>query len=93
MANRKLFSLLLQLSIEKPSNFFNAVENAIISFISGVPKQNKNIFFQDRVEGNIGFKNAEFCYPTRQQVNVLKSLNLSLTPGEQKLPIKRDGRA
>jgi ATP-binding cassette subfamily B (MDR/TAP) protein 1 len=38
---------------------------------------------QDRVEGNIGFKNAEFCYPTRQQVNVLKSLNLSLTPGQK----------
>ena len=38
---------------------------------------------QERIDGNIGFKDAEFSYPTRQQVSVLKSLNLSLTPGQK----------
>jgi ATP-binding cassette subfamily B (MDR/TAP) protein 1 len=36
---------------------------------------------QNRIEGDISFKDADFSYPTRPQVNVLKSLSLSLTPG------------
>jgi len=36
----------------------------------------------NQVEGQIEFRSAEFCYPNRKQVRVLKSLNLAISKGQ-----------
>ena len=35
------------------------------------------------MDGDIGFKNAQFQYPTRPEVNVLRDLNLALSQGQK----------
>ena len=35
------------------------------------------------MDGDINFRNAQFQYPTRPEVNVLRELNLSLTKGQK----------
>lgn len=37
---------------------------------------------QNNVEGRIVFKNVSFCYPMRSEVRVLKSLSLTVEPGQ-----------
>ena len=35
------------------------------------------------MDGDISFKNAQFQYPTRPEVNVLRDLNLALSQGQK----------
>ena len=38
---------------------------------------------QNNIEGNIGFKEAKFSYPTRKEAAVLQDLTLSISAGEK----------
>ena len=40
-------------------------------------------FRLDKVDGNVEFENAEFCYPTRKTAKILRKLNLSIKKGDK----------
>lgn len=39
-------------------------------------------YFQDSFDGIVRFKNVEFCYPSRPDVQVLKDLSVTVEPGQ-----------
>ncbi|KNC84946.1 hypothetical protein SARC_02838 [Sphaeroforma arctica JP610] len=45
----------------------------------------------DHVEGNLEFKDLEFAYPTRQEVQVLKKLNVSIGSGKSLALVGQSG--
>lgn len=58
----------------------------IMKLLDRVPKMRnpKPLPFNDnfKYEGNINYKNVEFCYPTRRNITVLNGLNLEIVKGQ-----------
>ena len=45
--------------------------------------QKISFLLQNRLDGNVAFKKANFRYPTRPQVRVLRDLDLVLSAGQR----------
>lgn len=58
----------------------------ILKLLDRIPKMSnpKPLPFNDnfKSEGNINYKNVEFCYPTRRNITVLNGLNLEIEKGK-----------
>ncbi|XP_048749989.2 ATP-dependent translocase ABCB1-like isoform X1 [Ostrea edulis] len=54
----------------------------VLDTIPGIDVYSPRGTYLNNVEGRIVFKNVSFCYPMRSEVRVLKSLSLTVEPGQ-----------
>jgi len=87
-----LYSGILAGAFASISNFYSTLSSAVgaTERVMGILDNTPEIVVEDKViassfttEGGLQIKNLEFTYPTREDVQVLKGINLNIKPGER----------
>jgi len=54
----------------------------VFDIIDEVPEELEEISVQNRLKGNLSFRNVEFAYPSRPEIKVLDKMNFDITHGQ-----------